>query len=170
MEPSHTSWIDTLFTQPLFPIMSSLVPLNFARSILNEVEVHEKSSEAASWLATLKKLIQDAKAFAADDMQKDQTDTRRATSPGKARRGKSKKVKRDRKRKSRSRSSSANRSDSEEARCESNRYGMLVVKLPQVAGFSTEMTAKFSKELRYMSDFLQAFPAVQQVSQSSRRG
>ena len=89
---------------------------------MNEVEVHEKSSEAAGWLSTLKKLIQDAKALAADDMRKDQTDTRRTTSPEKTRRGKSKKVKRDRKKKSRSRSSLANRSDSDEARCESNRF------------------------------------------------
>eukprot|EP00435_Cladocopium_sp_Y103_P053845 s1312_g17.t1 len=87
-------------------------------SIMNEVEVHVKSSEAATWLSTLKKLIVDAKAVAADDMQKDQTETRRTTSP--ERKSKSKKVKRDRKKKSRSRSSSANRSDSEEARFQPN--------------------------------------------------
>ena len=61
------------------------------RSVMNEVEAKEKASDAAAWLANLKKLLQDARAAAIEDMKQDHTET--MTRPGKSPGRKSKKQK-----------------------------------------------------------------------------
>ena len=76
---------------------------------MDEIKAHETAADAASWLASVKKLILDHRAQASEDMKQDHTDsTTRPKSSAKSSRKsrKSKKSKKEKRKKGRNRSRS----------------------------------------------------------------